>query len=227
MADAGKFLEKDERGAVRLGYRSTSAGEKAFYPGFEEIFRGPETLVRERQRAYLPLFGGCDRVVDIGCGRGEMLDLLRESGIPATGVDSDSDKLGHCRAKGHTVEQADALVFLRRQADGSLPAVFSAQMIEHLTFDELKQFLALCRAKLQSGGILIAETVNPHSLEAFKTFYTDLTHQRPIFPEVALALCELSGFEKAHVRFPLGSDDLDANRRSQGEYAVVATACKT
>ena len=97
-------------------------------------------------------------------------------------------------------------------------------MIEHFPFDALKEFLALCRSRLRRGGLLVAETVNPHALEAFKTFYTDLTHQRPIFPEVALALCQLSGFEQAHILFPLGSGDLDSDRQSQGEYAVVATA---
>jgi hypothetical protein len=66
--------------------------------------------------------------------------------------------------------------------------------------------------------------VNPHSLEAFKTFYTDLTHQRPIFPEVGLALSQLAGFEEAYVTFPLGSGELESDRRSQGEYAIVATA---
>jgi spermidine synthase len=83
--------------------------------------------------------------------------------------------------------------------------------------------LELCRSRLRPGGILIAETINPHALEAFKTFYTDLTHQRPIFPEVALACCELAGFDRAYVLFPQGSGDLSADRRSQGEYAVVAS----
>jgi spermidine synthase len=96
-------------------------------------------------------------------------------------------------------------------------------VIEHFSFDQLKEFLALCRSRLRTGGLLIAETVNPHALEAFKTFYTDLQHQRPIFPEVALVLCQLSGFEQAYIMFPLGSGDLDRDRQDRGEYAVVAT----
>ena len=130
----------------------------------------------------------------------------------------------HCRDKGHLVEQMDALEFLREQAPQSLPAIFSAQVIEHLTFAELKELLELCRSRLQPGGVFVAETVNPHALEAFKTFYTDLTHERPIFPEVALSLFQLAGFEEAYVVFPLGTGDLDRDRQSQGEYAVVATA---
>jgi glycosyltransferase involved in cell wall biosynthesis/2-polyprenyl-3-methyl-5-hydroxy-6-metoxy-1,4-benzoquinol methylase len=224
MSSPKQFMEKDEHGVARLGYRSTSAGTGAFYRGFEEIFRGPEALVRDRQRVYLPLLKNRDRVLDVGCGRGEMLDLLREAVIPSVGIDIDADMVSHCREKGHTVEQIDALRFLRNQPEGSLSAVFTAQVIEHLRFDDLKQFLILCRTRLKPGGLLVAETVNPHALEAFKTFYTDLTHQRPIFPEVALALCQLAGFEQAYVMFPLGSGDLDRDRQSQGEYAVVSTA---
>jgi hypothetical protein len=70
---------------------------------------------------------------------------------------------------------------------------------------------------VRPGGTVILETVNPHSLEAFKTFYTDLTHQRPIFPEVALALIELAGFTRAHVVFPLGTGPLIENRQTQGD----------
>jgi hypothetical protein len=78
------------------------------------------------------------------------------------------------------------------------------------------------RFRSSSHGILIAETVNPHSLEALKSFWVDLTHRHPIFPEVATALCWLRGFESAVIVFPHGSGDLEADRRTQGEYAVVA-----
>ena len=200
-----------------------NASAHPFCLGLEEIFHGPETLVRKRQRAYLPLLKNRDRVLDVGCGRGEMLDLLREALIPGLGIDIDPDMIRHCRAKGHTVEQVEAVRFLREQPEGSLSAVFTAQLIEHLPLDDLRQFLTLCRTRLRTGGVLIAETVNPHSLEAFKTIYADLTHQRPIFPEVALTLCQLAGFEQPYVMFPLGSGDLDRDRQSQGEYAVVST----
>jgi cyclopropane fatty-acyl-phospholipid synthase-like methyltransferase len=153
-----------------------------------------------------------------------MLDLLKGAGVPARGVDADGDMVRHCREKGHLVDHMDAIQFLRDQPPQSLPAVFSAQAIEHLTLARITELLELCRSRLQPGGVLVAETVNPHALEAFKTFYTDLTHERPIFPEVALSLVQLAGFEEAYVVFPLGSGDLDRDRRSQGEYAVVATA---
>jgi O-antigen chain-terminating methyltransferase len=152
-----------------------------------------------------------------------MLDLLQEAQTPAMGIDIDPDMVAMCRAKGHRVEQIEAVQFLRDQGERSLHAVFSAQVIEHLTFDQLKAFLMLCRTRLRPGGTAIVETVNPHALEAFKTFYTDLTHQRPIFPEVALALTQLAGFTRAHVVFPQGTGTLTENRQTQGEYAVIAT----
>ncbi len=224
MADAARYIEPDAEGRDRLGYSARSAAAaEGFYVGFEALFRGPEDLIRDRQRGYVALLQGRDGVVDLGCGRGEMLDLLRAAGIPATGVDADSDMVQVSRAKGHTVHEQDALAFLRAQPPQSIPALFNAQMIEHLPFAAFKELLELCRSRLRPGGILIAETINPHALEAFKTFYTDLTHQRPIFPEVALACCELAGFDRAYVLFPQGSGDLSADRRSQGEYAVVAS----
>jgi 2-polyprenyl-3-methyl-5-hydroxy-6-metoxy-1,4-benzoquinol methylase len=225
MSDPNRFLEKDPQGRARMGYRASDRTDReGFYVGFEEVFRGPEALIRERQRAYLPILRTRRAVVDLGCGRGEMLDVLREAGVAGTGVDIDADMVRHCRTKGHAVEERDALEYLRAQEPNSVEALFSAQVIEHLPFGALKEFLQLCRSRLRPGGVLIAETVNPHALEAFKTFYTDLTHQRPIFPEVALAFCQLAGFEEAHIFFPLGSGDLKEDRRSRGEYAIVATA---
>jgi len=225
MARPERFCETDRSGRPRLGYHAANgASGGPFYLGFQEIFRGPEAFIRDRQRVYLPLLETRSDLVDIGCGRGEMLDLLREVGVAASGVDADPDMVRRCRSKGHCVDQMDALAFLRGRPAGSIDTIFTAQVIEHFPFDALKEFLALCRSRLRRGGLLVAETVNPHALEAFKTFYTDLTHQRPIFPEVALALCQLSGFEQAHILFPLGSGDLDSDRQSQGEYAVVATA---
>jgi hypothetical protein len=96
-------------------------------------------------------------------------------------------------------------------------------VIEHLPYATLLEFLEVSRQKLQPGGSLIFETVNPHALEALKTFYTDLTHQKPIFPEVAIALCWLVQFDEAHVFYPNGTGDAQQDPATQGEYAVVAS----
>jgi hypothetical protein len=99
--------------------------------------------------------------------------------------------------------------------------VFCAQVIEHLPVAALQRLLELARRKLRADGLFIAETVNPHSLAALKTFWVDLTHQHPIFPEVALAFCGLAGFGAAYVFAP-GFDDFAAARFTANSYAVVA-----
>jgi glycosyltransferase involved in cell wall biosynthesis/SAM-dependent methyltransferase len=223
MDDRARFERTLPDGRRVLGYhgrRPPSRGED--YRLFEDIFRGPESLIRERFRVYVPLLIGHGLVADLGCGRGEMLDLLREAGVCAKGVDIDAAMIGRCREKGHVATQCDALEFLAGQPDASLGAVFAAQVAEHLQHDEFRKFLCLSRAKLRPGGCFIMETVNPHCLEAFRTFWTDLTHVKPIFPEVALAWCWLSAFEQAEVLFPGGTGDLDEDRQLQGQYAVIA-----
>ena len=226
---AAPYMNGEERfyytdnGKRILGFRSARGTGDDRYLGFEDIFRGSEDFIRDRMKAYLPILTQHERVVDIGSGRGEMLDLLRDAGVPATGVDTDEGMVQRCRSRGHDVQQIDGIAFLRAQPDGSLPAIFCAQVVEHLTYDDFLAFLQVSLAKLAPGGQLVFETVNPHALEAFKTFYTDLTHQRPIFPEVALAWCWLTGFAEGYVSFPTGGEDLDTDRRTRGEYAVVAT----
>ncbi|HVH25674.1 MAG TPA: methyltransferase domain-containing protein [Vicinamibacterales bacterium] len=225
MDDPDRFRFTDGTGRIVLGFQSRRGLGGDTYLAFEDIFRGSEAFIQERFRVYLPFLKSHARVVEIACGRGELLDVLSEAGVPACGVDVDDAMVRRCRAKGHAVEKRDALSFLREQADGSLPAIFTAQFVEHLSYPDLMSFLELSRAKLKAGGQLIFETVNPHSLEAFKTFWTDLTHQRPIFPEVAVALCWLLDFDQAYVFFPNGSGDIEKDRASRGEYAVVATKC--
>ncbi len=194
------------------------------YRTFEDVFRGPESRVRELQEPYLELLGDREPVLDAGCGRGEFLDLLKKRGIRAIGVDSDPGMVEHCHAKGHgEVVQADVNEYLADLPDGELGAVFSAQVIEHIPYADLTRFLERSREKLQPGGLFIAETVNPHAPEALKTFWVDPTHQHPLFPEVALALCRAAGYESAYVFHPGGLGDIERDRYTCTAYAVVAT----
>jgi O-antigen chain-terminating methyltransferase len=223
-SDPSLLKTTDDRGRPAIGYTAAAGETHAdVYRGFEDIFRGSEDFIRERQRVYVGVIGARAPVLDVGCGRGEFLDLLRDEGLPAKGIDLDIGMVAHCREKGHDVEQAEANGYLASQPDGSLGAIFSAQMIEHLAYDDLLRFVELAHRKLTTGGVLIAETVNPHSIQAFKTFWVDLTHKAPIFPEVAVALCRLHGFASGIVIFPNGVGDLERDRIDQGEYAVVAT----
>jgi SAM-dependent methyltransferase len=215
------LITTDAQGRSRLGYAGAS-GPSPLYVTFEDIFRGSEALVRDRQRVYLDVIGGRGPVVDLGCGRGEMLALLVEAGIEARGVDLDQAMVDHARAAGADVEHGDALEFLVKQEDASLGAIFSAQFIEHLPAGLLPELLEISRSKLSRHGVFVAETVNPHSPRALKAFWIDPTHHHPLFPETMLVLCRLTGFEEGEIRFPLGGGDLETDLRTCGEYAVVA-----
>jgi SAM-dependent methyltransferase len=193
------------------------------YAAFEDLFRGSFERVADGQRPYLPLVRDHEPVLDIGCGRGEFLALLASEGVVARGVDSDAGMIERSRALGVEAAHADANDYLDALADGALGAIFSAQVIEHIPYDDLRRLLVLALRKLRPGGLFIAETVNPHRIASLKTFWVDLTHQHPIFPEVALALCGITGFESAYVFAP-SFDSFEDARFDSPAYAVVATA---
>jgi glycosyltransferase involved in cell wall biosynthesis/SAM-dependent methyltransferase len=207
-----------------LGYRHSSSGADGarVYIDFEAAFRGPEQRVRGTQLAYLPLLVGHAPVLDVGCGRGELLDILREQGIAGSGVDTDAEMAAHSRGKGHDVALADANEHLRSLDERSLGAITALEVVEHLPHRMLLEFLSLARSRLREGGVLVFETVNPHAVHAMKAFWVDLTHQHPIFPEVAVELCRLSGFTEACWFHPTGTVSFEADRNSQPVYAVAA-----
>lgn len=213
----------DDAARPTIGYRGASAiAGISLYREFEEMFRGPEDRVRELQKPYVEMLRGRGKVLDIGCGRGEMLDLLADAGLSAIGIDIDPGMIERCREKGHVVHQGDAREYLSAQPPGAFGAIFCAQVIEHIPYSELVGLLEAASSVLPVGGRLVAETVNPHSLAALKTFWTDLTHQHPISPEVAVTLARLSGFSAAWIHFPEHRGSLDLSLRDCNSYALVA-----
>ena len=222
MADRRLLETTDDAGRRTIGFRGGLLHANGVQASFEDIFRGPEEFIRDRQRVYLELLRANEPVLDVGCGRGEMLDLLRDHDVAASGVDLDPGMVELCTRKGHDVRQADALIHLAERGPRAFGAIFAAQFIEHLDHAQLTEFLRLAHARLAPGGRLVAETVNPHSIPALRTFWVDPTHRTPLFPEVMVTLCGVEGFEEAFIVFPHGSGDLEADRRSQGEYALVA-----
>jgi SAM-dependent methyltransferase len=205
-----------------LGFRELPEASDGIYLGFEDLFRGSEQEITERQRAYLPLLQGREPVLDVGCGRGELLELLRDAGAAASGVDIDADMVSRCHEKGLEVREGDAVAELEGAASGSLGAIVAAQVIEHLPYELLLRFLYAAQTALRPGGRLILETVNPHSAQARKNFWIDPTHRHPLFPETVLALCHLTGYGSAFVWHPQGTGEPDQDRASQPDYAVVA-----
>jgi len=171
------------------------------YFAFETRMRGPQKLVRERQRPYVEDFRGAEPVLDVGCGRGEFLSLLREEGIDARGVDLDADMAAFCREQGLAVEQADALSYLSGLEEDSLGGIFAAQFVEHLPPARLAGFLDLAASRLRPKGVLVLETINPLSLFALRNYFADLTHAQPLVPETLTLLVRQAGFAEAETRF--------------------------
>ena len=168
---------------------------------FAERYRGPEQYVRRNFENYLGYFAGKTRVIDLGCGRGEMLELLKDNGIPVKGIDGDAESVAICRSKGLDAEEADLFVWLQAQPDGAHEVLFCSQVIEHLPPLELPGFIRQCAAKLEKGGVLILETPNPECLAIFAThFYLDPTHQRPVPPILAAFHMEEAGLGRIEVK---------------------------
>jgi SAM-dependent methyltransferase len=171
------------------------------YFAFESRMRGSVESIRERQRRYLDDLRHDAPVLDIGCGRGELLGLLREAGVEARGIDADADMVAYARGEGLEVEQADLIEHLAGVDDGSLGAIFMGQVVEHLPAQTLVDALRLAAAKLRPGGVLIAETINPLSPIALRNYFADLTHAQPLVPETLELLARQSGFAKTEIRF--------------------------
>ncbi len=170
---------------------------------FVQQFRGSEDEIRERQRIYVPTFSGQQgEILDLGCGRGEFLELLREAGLQARGVELDGNLAAICRDKQLAVAEDEFFAHLDALSDDSLGGVFSAQVVEHLEPDAIVSLVKLIHRKLGPGGVIVLETVNPECLWTFAaTFYIDLTHRRPVHAKALRFVLECAGFHDVEVRY--------------------------
>jgi O-antigen chain-terminating methyltransferase len=168
---------------------------------FEERFRGPRKEIKKKQLAFLEYFKGCKNVLDIGCGRGEFLELLRENGIEAQGTDMNEDMVNYCRSKGLKATLTDAISFLEGIEDKSLDGILLSQVVEHLEPAYLLKMLDICHKKLNYGYHIVIETVNPLSLTSFANFYIDMTHKRPMHPETLRYLLASANFRDIDIKF--------------------------
>ncbi len=163
------------------------------YFDFENHFRGSRAQIKKKQEIYLEYFQGRRHVLDLGCGRGEFLELLKEHGIQAYGVDLYEEFVVLCRQKKLQAVQEDAIAFLEQteKADG----IFAGQLIEHLPLEQLIRLTELAYEKLEPGAFLILETPNPMSLAIYtNSFYLDPSHNKPVHPLTMRYLLEKAGF---------------------------------
>ncbi|HMD71375.1 MAG TPA: methyltransferase domain-containing protein [Bryobacteraceae bacterium] len=174
------------RAAVAPAPAGQSAGAVPAPPAFDyghfaERFRGSEEYVKRAQRLYEPYFAGCRNVLDIGCGRGEFLEVMRDAGIPARGIDLDDEPVAICRHKGLEAEPADLYAYLADLPEASLDGIFCSQVVEHLAPERLPEMLKLCASRLTRNGVIAIETPDPECLAIFAThFFLDPTHTRPV-----------------------------------------------
>lgn len=212
----------------------------ALYVSFEDNFRGTRESIKERAKTYLPYIerikaaAGNALVLDLGCGRGEWLELLKENGVTARGIDLNRIMVEQCRRLGFDVAEADALSYLHKQPSQSLAAVTGFHLVEHLALRDLVGLLDESYRVLQPGGMLIFETPNPENIIVGTcNFYMDPTHKNPIPPDTLKFLVEFRGFTKTEIvrlhplnYFPYDKDDeikhLVYRFNMEQDYSLVA-----
>lgn len=166
------------------------------YLEFEDRFRGREEDIAERLEPYLEVLSGRREILDLGCGRGEALEVLSARGIPCSGVDSNVEMVDRCREKGFKAEVGDLFSALEGRSEASLGGIVSFHVIEHLPAAGLDRLARLAWRALAPGGVLVLETPNPMSMVVGASrFWIDPTHKRPVHPESLKTMLELTGFD--------------------------------
>ena len=237
---------QDTASAVPVVLQHQSSVPDSFYLAFENRFRGDAETIRGRQSYYLPILDAIMPLnhglplVDIGCGRGEWLQMLPEN-YSRIGIDLNSMNVEACHEQGLSAVQQDALLWLAHQPENSLAAVTAFHVIEHLTFEQFNTLLDECQRVLAPGGVIIFETPNPENLVSAAThFYTDPTHLHPLPPAFTEFLVEFKGFEQVQIhrlnpipREYALNEDSEVARRCDAlfygpqDYAVVASKSLT
>lgn len=209
-----------------------------FYRAFEDLHRGSRELIKGRQRVYAPFIAplqahyGHVPAIDLGCGRGEWLELLTEAGFDAQGVDLDDGMLEECRTRGLKVTTGDAIAALRALPDSSQAVVSGFHLVEHIPFDMVQELVAQALRVLKPAGVLILETPNPENIVVgTANFYLDPTHRQPIPPLLLSFVPQYAGFERVKILRLQGPVDMRTNpvltvhdvlAGVSPDYAVVA-----
>ncbi len=201
-----KLTDSVKRGGKDLKIdkiEEVSAGISPYqYSDFEKRFRGSKEKIRDNLKKYIPYFKKSSAVLDIGCGRGEFISLLKEEGINAEGIDISDSMLKEAEEKGLKCKKKDALEHLCEMKDGSIGGIFASQVIEHFEPEYLKEVIRESFRVLIQGSPLILETINPLSLFALTNIYfLDITHQKPLHPEFMRYMLESTGFSKVEILY--------------------------
>ena len=182
------------------------AWQSADYELFEDESRGDVADIRERLEFYVPLLekaaNGGGLIADLGCGRGELLELLKEKGLAAIGIDNNEAAVIRGRKAGLDMECKDLFAYLREAKEGSLAAVTAMHVIEHLTPSQQGEFLSLALKALKPGGLIAMETPNIMNLHvASCDFFSDITHVRPVHPVALRNRMKQMGYKDIDIKF--------------------------
>jgi SAM-dependent methyltransferase len=195
------------------------------YVAFEDQFRGSDAAIAEKLRAYVPIFAGASDVVDLGCGRGELLAALAAAGIRARGVDANADMAAIARERGLDATAGDALAFLDAIPDRSLGGIAATQVVEHLEPAYLMRLLDAASRTLRPDAPIVLETINPACwLAFFSSYIRDLTHVRPVHPETLQYLLRANGFERVEIRYSAPVPDHMKMKTADLSAEILASA---
>jgi SAM-dependent methyltransferase len=207
--------------------RHPTESEK-FYVAFENRFRGTMDDIRDRLRVYVPFVAEASAnrpdllALDLGCGRGEFLDLLTSAGLRCEGIDSNSEMIRLCRESGFIAKVFDALEYLQSLPSESRACISMIHTAEHFPFDYLHALVREAHRTLVSHGILIIETPNPENfLMGGCDFYIDPTHTRPIPPSQLQFVLEYEGFSRTKT-LHLQEDQEVASKQEFNLYDLIA-----
>lgn len=170
------------------------------YFDFENHFRGSREAIKSVQQQYVKYFEGRKNVLDLGCGRGEFLELMKENNIEAVGVECYTEFAEYCKMKDLNVVEEDAIAYLAKQE--KVGGIFAGQLIEHLKFNQIVKLCELAYEKLEEGAYIILETPNPMSLAIYThAFYMDPSHNKPIHPLTMEYFMRKVGFKDVEILF--------------------------
>ncbi|WP_313568881.1 class I SAM-dependent methyltransferase [Acetoanaerobium noterae] len=172
------------------------------YLDFENYFRGSEELIISRLKVYEEFLLPNSSALDIGCGRGELLELLGENHVNAVGIDINAEMIKYCKRKGLNAHNADAYEYLLGTKDDDFDYIFLIQVAEHLDYKYLKSLIELSYKKLKKDGILFMETPNHQSLYIYtNSFYIDPTHTKPVSPHFIRYICLNANFKSVDFKY--------------------------
>jgi 2-polyprenyl-3-methyl-5-hydroxy-6-metoxy-1,4-benzoquinol methylase len=203
-----------------IGYAANRGGQyvefiESFRPTFEQLLGNLRYVT-----SWLPKTG---RAVDLGAGRGEMVKLLSEFGLEAYGIDSNLSVVADAKRRGIEVVHQEIDDFLAFTQASSFDVITAVQVIEHVESTDLEEWFRQIFKSLKPNGVFIAETPNPHAIDAFKAFWIDITHKRLYYPESLLHMAQTAGFSKAEIWVEGAQESIDERLGYAGSYTLIAT----